>query len=980
MRGVNYPIMLHRTILAMLFMFAFAADSFSADETASDHSDHIVLTGGDSKAPDAESMGPVELKTQSYVLRFSAEARPVSLKTLPEGKELLNTSVVQEGFYLNCVSGKIYFAKIARRGDGRLVFKTANETQQIICSVGEKDKYLAFKIDELIGIPSACAFTLHFNLDVDPSIRSFALDYMTTANRLFPVNWFWIWHRNTQDPMGGFALYRKQNDEDEDDTLLKIWVNEGLPHPKIQGDWTMQRAQKWVRDWIKEFSDTSVLWYTFPKSPDEIKDLLPYLKKADIREVHLMPWTWASGKHHCEVNPKFFTGGRKQFAEYSKLLNDNGIRLTIHYDFCGIPFDDPVYVGQHPDPGLASWGQGTLSGDVNETSTTLLFKPDPGTELPFLMDPFYYRVNPPAQHCVSYFNYIRIGDEIVKVGAYKNTNAPVWTLENCTRGLGSTEPASHKSGDKAIGLDAMFNVLYIPGANTALFDRMTQEFADLMNECNISHAEYDGVNPAYSANSQWLYRKFLGQAYSQFDHPVTLGSGYGEAPTFGYFEYELNAVQKMQDHALGPRGDIGARIRTSSICRPASTVDETQFRMSQVAAFANKSFPLFFEVHYPSEWQKYGRFDEICGLVSAWKKASSLMTDQQHEQIRKTLCPPNTRGYESDIIWRLRDEKDQYVIAPSKNPLTREKGDVRWGCGGGEMGYIVPCQYVKPDQELVLENPYSAQPPKFVIQIMSATSADDPGNIALLPDKAEIKNASETRVDREGDALTFSAENSLNSLLDNRNGDRHYPSWDNKLDLTEHRAVGMWVTGDNSKSVLVLRMPENRDYVVPIDFEGKRYFEIPNGEAYWANSAWGGPDKSAAFRFSYKIEWLKMGFGELPANSKAVVRVEGLQALKETASELRDPIIQVNGGRLAISGSIPTDHYLEFSGGSKAIVYDSNWNKVRELEVKNEGYSMPTGYHAIKITTADSSAPRPWMSVRFMTEGEPMVIKKKANH
>ena len=940
---------------------------------ADDAIQHIVLTPGQSIAPDAEVSGPIELETQSFILRFSAEAKPVSIKSLPEQQELLNTARLNEGFYLECVSGRIYFSKLLRRGDGRLVFKTANETQQIVVSVAELDRYLTFRLDEFIGIPAASPFTLHFGMEPDASVRVIGLDYMTTAQRALPVRWYWIWHRHPQDPLGGFALYRALSEDDEDETLLHIWANEGLPHPRIDEPWDLERARRWLKDWKDTFQDTSVLWCTVPKSEQELIDLLPHLKKADIREVHLMPWTWSSGRHHCEVNDRFFTAGREGFRNYVKLLADHGMRATIHYDFCGIPFNDPIFIGTKPDDGLSSWGVGELDLPIGESETTLSFRPASGTELPFMLEPFHYRVNPPALHCVSHFNFFRLGDEIIKVGAFKNTNAPVWILENCERGVGATNPASHSPGDRMTGLVAMFGSLFIPEANSGLFSRMTRELSDLVNECSLSHVEYDGVSPAYSANSQWMYRKFLGEAYSGFDHPVTLGTGYGEAPPFGYFEYEFNAVKRMQGHELGPRGDIGARIRTHHLSRPASTIDESHYRLSQVAAFNNRAFSLHFEMHYPAEWRNYGRFEEICTLIADWKAASRAMTEPQREQIRATLKPPNIRGYQSDTVWRLRREADQFKIFPSKNPLTRRHGDILWGVGGGEMGYVVPGLYGKPGESWELENPYAPQPPQFVIQVLTSVDPADPANIPLQPELAALKNPTETQVAAEGAALVFTAANPHATVLDNRPAASLYPSWERSLDLSRHRAIGMWLTGDNSGGVFVLRLPGNRDYAVPLNFMGRRYIEIPNGEAYWADAAWGGPMRSEAVRYDYKADWYKLGFGEIPAGATAQVSVEGLQALHESESELHNPVIQVNGGRLAVQGSIKSNHYLEYKGGATAVVYDPDWNRLAELPVAVDNYQMPTGWHTLSVTV-EPQAPHPWLSIRFITEGEPMLV------
>jgi hypothetical protein len=933
----------------------------------------IVLTGVKDSNPGVPVSGPQEFGTKSFVLRFSAEAKPVSLKLRASGKELLDTRKASDGFYLECRSGKIFFRKLARRPDGLLVFKTANETQRLTFEIRERDKYLVFDLKDLYGIPKASELSLHFGMNADDRVRVMALDFMTDARPQLPVNWNWLWHRHPQDPLGAVALYHRESDDDEDDTILRVWVDEGLPHPQVDAGWTLARAQQWVRDWRAEFSDTSVLWCTAPQSEQELYDLLPYIEKAQLKEVHLMPWTWYSGKHHPWVNDKFFKNGKEGLRAFSEALKAIGARVTLHYNFCEIPFDDPVFVGKQPDEGLGSWGSGKLAQPINPEETTLFFEPGPGVELPFRVDPWWYMCNPPALDVVGYFEFFRVDNEIIRVGEFEGTSGPVWRLRNCTRGLGATDPASHNAQAGMRGLVAMFGLFFLPDPNSSLFSRMTQDLADLVNECGISHLEYDGVNPAYWGNSEWMYRKYLGQFYGKVKRPLTFGSGYGRARPFGYFEYQLNAVKKMQGQELGPRGDIGARIRTDHLSRPASTVDEAHFRMSQAAAFNNRAFPLFFEVHYPSEWRQYGRFDEICQIVADWKGASRLMTEAQREQIRKTLYPPNERGFQSDTVWRLARAGEQFRIRPSKNPLTRKAGDVRWGCMGGELGYVVPQQYIRLGDELELENPFAAQPPQFTIRVMSAVDYDAPENILLQPALDSIQNPTETKLRADGPALVLSAENRESREILNRDPESLLPSWQRKVDMSSHRTVGLWVTGDRSGAVLIVRLPQKHDYAIPLDFEGRRYVEIPNGEVYWSEAAWGGPQKSETGKFDYVTDWFKLGFGKLPPQTSATVKIEGLKALKETAVELKNPTIRAGQGSLAVQGTVHTGEYLEFRGGDKAVVYDKNWDRLRELPTQARGYVMPTGWQ--KVSVSGESEKKPWLSVRFITEGEPMLVK-----
>ena len=801
--------------------------------------DKIILTVPKFDPAGQPLGGPVTFKCDEFELRFSAKAKPVSLKRLSDGKELIHRGKVSEGFYLNSFKGRIPFEMLAKRKDGSYVVMTPNKTQRVIFTVENRGKYLAFRIKGLHGIPTSNNVTLHYEMLCDHNIvRAFGLDYMTEDWGSFPVTWRWLWRRGAGIPRGAFAMYLKNDDADEDDKLLRIWVKEKLPHPAIKGPWDEQAARAWMKKWIETFSDTSVLWYPFPKSEKELYEMIPHLKIAGIKEVHLAPWSWADRTHHCRVNGKFFTGRRVGLRKYALEMAKHGMRVTLHYNFCEIRFDDPVFVGKKPNDGLASWGKGTLLKDADAKTTTLYFRPGPRTQLPYAINPIYRECLPPALVFNNDFHYVRIGDEIIKVGRFQNTESDVWILRDCKRGLGSTLAAPHRAKDLARGLVVMYNFSFLPGTDSKLFDTMTSELASLLNDCLISHIEYDGLNPCVWAMGEFAYRKWTGEAYAKIDHPITYMTGYGEARRRGHFEYRFNAVKKLRGKILGPRGDIGARIRTWHVSRPAGTMDEAQFRM------------------------------------------------------------------------------------------------------------------------------------------MSAMDYKHAENIVLQPAIADVVNPSEAKVTGDNASITIERRNTLGKALDRKSQDSVMPVWHRKVDMRNHRGVGMWVTGDGSGSLVVLRLPSIRDYVVKLDFKGRKYFEVPNGEAFWAGADWGGPIRSAATACNYNPKWFKLDFGSIPARKTVKVTVEGIKALKDIPARLVNPVIGVGGGRLSVQGTVKTDEILQYEGGKSATLYDKNWNKIADLPVLADKYVMTTGYHKVTVT-GDQDSPQPWMFVRFITEGDdPIVIKK----
>ncbi len=148
----------------------------------------------------------------------------------------------------------------------------------------------------------------------------------------------------------------------------------------------------------------------------------------------------------------------------------------------------------------------------------------------------------------------------------------------------------------------------------------------------------------------------------------------------------------------------------------------------------------------------------------------------------------------------------------------------------------------------------------------------------------------------------------------------------------------------------MLRLPAIRDYVVKLDFQGKRYFEIPNGEVFWAGADWDGPIRCDATAFDYHPNWFKPGFGSVPPQRDAKVTVEGIKALNEIPSASVNPVIHVDGSALRITGTVKIDEILQHEGRTTATLCDTNWNKIADLPVRADNYVMPTGYHKITVT------------------------------
>jgi hypothetical protein len=191
--------------------------------------------------------------------------------------------------------------------------------------------------------------------------------------------------------------------------------------------------------------------------------------------------------------------------------------------------------------------------------------------------------------------------------------------------------------------------------------------------------------------------------------------------------------------------------------------------------------------------------------------------------------------------------------------------------------------------------------------------------------------------------------------------------------MSHHRGIGLWVTGDASQAILLVQIPGG-DYVIPIDFTGRRYIEIPNSQVAWAEGRWGWRMGSKHAHYE-AVNWIKMGFGMLPPKSNVRVTVEGLTALREVDTQLKDAVLHFGDESLTIHGAVPSGSYLTWDGGQTAVLYDANWNKTGTLSVTGNLRNAPEGQFEFRLTSIETTAPPPWIDLQLLTRGAPILVE-----
>jgi hypothetical protein len=927
----------------------------------------------------------VAFKTDDFTISFAADGKPASLQSTPGYSELLHTSDPGNGFILkNCAGQGI---RLSTFFDGKeLIARSETTAQEVVFSVKQTSHYLLFKIEHLKGIPTNSGLSLHFEMNADASMNVIEMDYMTSAKAnggRVEISWNYLWNRDRSNPLGGFALFRSTSDDQFDDILLHLWTAEDIAHPKIKGDWTYEAAKRYVADWQKMFIDQSQLML----EAENLQDLyagVKYAELADIKQIYLFTNTWRGGfwpkdQGNWQLRKDVFPNGETDLRKYSDYLAGKGIHLMLHYLSGSIGFEDPCYIGTKPDERLAIWGRGRLAKDAGASDSTLYFKPDPGVELPYRAEGESFL--PPAVGSWCGFSWMRVENEIIQVESFDKTDEPVWVLKNCRRGLFTTKSVPHLKGSYSAGLIDTYGINFLPDNDSTLLEEIAKGYAEFCNRSGVFNVLFDGFeNNCY--NGRWGGEKFATLVYKNLDHPVLTGSSAGRPPS-SFFHYKLNAIKRiMRGHRY--YGSYSAPLILESPSREATKLLDAHYELSQFAAVGATEFSLgkpepMFGLTV-QELQKYGLTDTLLETVRNWKMASLLMTENQRAIIKSSfvktdgLLPDSSKDPSSYLVyWLDKTGINQFQMSPVQ-VLTRSKIDGKW-TSWQEHGPIEPKQYIKPGDSIGVKNPFKSQPLHFIIRVLWTTDYNSSDNLILQPQVAQLNNPTDTKVEPSGAGIAMAYENRRASdLWETKN----LPNW--KLDavrLSDHRTIGMWVKGDSSNSVLVFEIP-GRDYVVPINFSGLQYVEIPNGEAAWATGYWGW--RVGTHQSNYDaVTSFKIGFGHVPSQTKAVVVVNGIKALKEMPSELVNPEVHVGNGFARIVGSVKTGEYIDYNGGTTATIYDPNWNELKKFQVELHDYAMPAGEAEIVVTSANKDS-KPWLETQFMTRGEPITIDRQESN
>ena len=237
------------------------------------------------------------------------------------------------------------------------------------------------------------------------------------------------------------------------EVIEQIELQEGLPHPMINGEWIKTRANQNPAYMLYEGSS--------------LDNALNYADSCNFNLIHIGDIFKSWG--HFDLHTSRFPEGAKQIKAFTDKAKARGISIGVHtLTMFTSPHDG--YVTPVPSDSLAISGSSALTKDISATDTEIEIE------------------------SVEFFTYLgethtaKIGKELV--GYREVTTEKPYKLLGCTRGQFGTKASAHKQGER---IDKVINTCYsgfYPDMN--LSDVYGQRLAEVCNETGIALMDFDG--------------------------------------------------------------------------------------------------------------------------------------------------------------------------------------------------------------------------------------------------------------------------------------------------------------------------------------------------------------------------------------------------------------------------------------------------------------------------------------------------------
>jgi len=877
-------------------------------------------------------------------MTFNEDGKPTSIKN-SSGENLIN----QKSTGFNCNNGT-KFDKMTDIGKGEYKFETTEgKKDSFSVKIECKHKYITFRYTSL---PKG---NLSFHLQ-GGKLKGRALDYMITrvrvSNSFIIVERNESWERSSENPLGAFAIFDKKIEgEEKDDMLLDIWVNEGLPHPKVKGKWNKKAALQWLDAYIEKNSDQSTLYFD-PKNLEDHYNIIPFVKLLDARNIYLFPEIWRgeyllNKRQMHEINPNMYPNGMNDILKLKEeVLLPNKVSLSFHSLSGYVGKMDPEFVVEKVHQGLYVWSKMTLKDDLGPNETSCIVIPEPGKVIPKAGGGVW--PTPGSLGRDYNIRSFRIGNDWIKANI-RDVGDGTWKLEKIEKG----KRKKHGAGETCYGYPVVYNSGYLADPNSKLLEIIAQRYAEMSNKIGLSNSNFDGYMIP-GVTGRFGCHKYAQFVYENLDHPTSPRTSMGGAPP-SWIECGFSKVNKVVGGGkFGSQPGAGLFMACGS--RASSGLEDVDNLMFRQMAGNGRHYSLgggptsLLKGVDMSTIRKHGLTYNIVNSIKCYKKASFNMDNTQRNIMASSFIGARNHGFNGNhhvavSLWRPEGS----VIRKWFNLGTDIYTDV-WTLGQ-EHGTICPRLYCTSNENSSLQIPVELQENKsthirVIGRVLPVFDAHSSKNIDLM----KYLSKDSIKFDKKNPKKCHERGHYLQSV-------KIKPP----INLLNNKAIGLWVTGDSSGATLIIRINsgKGRDYAVPINFEGRKWIEVPNGEQGWRVKNWGWTNQSHKTCNYSKVGEFMIGLGHMPPETNTSVVVEGLTALFEIQKTLNQPKFKLGKQTVQLTAEIPTYHHFILDPCGKFTVYDPLWVVVHREKAHNLSLE-PSKTTAFNI---ESSTSKVWLEV-----------------
>ncbi|MEX6689528.1 hypothetical protein QTN47_18615 [Danxiaibacter flavus] len=270
-------------------------------------------------------------------------------------------------------------------------------------------------------------------------------------------------------------------------TIEKIVLNEGLPHPEVDG--------KWVKDPASFRPD--IAWWGAHDS------LASYTKQLGLKAVQDEGW----GEYY--PNPEnrwghnkisFHNGNNMTVSQYGALMQKESIRYGLHTLCEFLQPNNNSDVAPVPSDSLAIMMRTTITSNISESDTVIT-----------VADTSHF--NEFGGWEGNHTNVLKIGKELIEYNGI--TTKPPYTFLHVKRGFHGTSKGSYKPGTTIVKLQPNCYHGFAPDMN--LQEVYADYYGKWLTEGGMDYIDFDGLESCvYQGHGQYSFKRFFRTLFDSY--------------------------------------------------------------------------------------------------------------------------------------------------------------------------------------------------------------------------------------------------------------------------------------------------------------------------------------------------------------------------------------------------------------------------------------------------------------------------------